>query len=57
MYRSNRNWAVIQLLLRLKAYEKDYPNHMYVVRRSTFISMIFRVVRFIDTRYLKTSLL
>lgn len=57
MYRTNRNWAVIQLLLRLKAFENGYPDHLFVTRRSSFITKVFRIVRFVETNYMKTPLL
>jgi hypothetical protein len=44
MYRTNRNWAVIRLLLQLKAYEDDYPNNLFSMRRSYFVMLIYRIL-------------
>jgi len=44
MYHSNRNWAVIRLLLQLKAYEESYPNGLFSMRRSSFVTLIYRIL-------------
>jgi len=44
MYRSNKNWEVIQLLLRLRAIENEYPHTLFFVRRNSFLGRILRLV-------------
>ncbi|HUE99603.1 MAG TPA: hypothetical protein VMN99_10135 [Anaerolineales bacterium] len=45
MYRLKPNQDIVHLILRLKAYEDEYPFTMFVARRETFQSMLFRVLR------------
>ncbi|GAB4458392.1 MAG: hypothetical protein OHK0041_23150 [Anaerolineales bacterium] len=47
MYRTNRNIAVIRLLLQLKAYESDYPDNLFSMRRSYFVRLIYRILSMI----------
>jgi len=44
MYRTNRNMAVIRLLLQLKAYESDYPDTLFSVRRSYFVRLLYQIL-------------
>lgn len=44
MYRTNRNTAVIRLLLQLKTYESDYPDNLFSMRRSYFVRLLYRVL-------------
>jgi hypothetical protein len=46
MYRTNRNWAIIKLILQLKYYDGDYPGGLYAVRRSRFVNLVDRVLLF-----------
>jgi hypothetical protein len=45
MYRTKPNDDVVHLILRLKAYEEEYPFTMFVARRTTFQSLLWRVLR------------
>jgi len=47
MYRSNRNLAIVRLLLQLKTYDDEYPDGLYSVRRSYFVSLLYRVLSLI----------
>ena len=47
MYRSNRNLAIVRLLLQLKTYEDEYPDGLYSVRRSYFVTLLYRVLSLI----------
>jgi len=42
MYGTRRNQDIISLLLRLKAFEREYPFGMFSFRRSTFLMLISR---------------
>jgi len=44
MYRSNQNQDVVRLLLRLKAFENEYPIRMFSTRRTSFIMLIARYI-------------
>lgn len=44
MYRTKSNQDIVRLLLRLKAYEQEYPPTMFVMRRETFHSLVLRIV-------------
>lgn len=46
MYRTNRNWEVIRLLLQLKYYDGEYPTGLYSTRRSDFVNLLYRVLLF-----------
>ena len=48
MYRTNKNWAIIRLLLQLKYYDEEYPNRLYSMRRSYFVDLLLRVLLFFD---------
>jgi hypothetical protein len=40
MYRSNQNQDIIRLLLRLRAYEQDYPIRLFSMRRISYLVLI-----------------
>lgn len=42
MYRLNHNQDIIEILLKLKEYEKEYPVRLLAVRRASFISLVMR---------------
>ncbi len=44
MYQSNRNWKVIQLILRLKTIEDEYPYTLFSLRRTSFLGRMLRLV-------------
>jgi hypothetical protein len=44
MYRLNHNQDVIELLLKLKEFEQEYPVRLLAVRRASFVSMVSRYV-------------
>lgn len=44
MYRSNRNLAVVRLLLQLRSYDDDYPEGLFSMRRSYFVKLLYRVL-------------
>ncbi|HSL44203.1 MAG TPA: hypothetical protein VK897_12275 [Anaerolineales bacterium] len=44
MYRLNHNQDVIELLLKLKDFEQEYPVQLLTVRRASFISLVARYV-------------
>lgn len=44
MYRLNHNQDVIELLLKLKDFEQEYPVRLLTVRRASFISLVARYV-------------
>ena len=44
MYRLNHNQAIIELLLKLREYEEEYPVHLLAARRLSFIALISRYV-------------
>lgn len=44
MYRSNRNLAIIRLLLQLRSYDDEYPDGLYSVRRSYFVKLLYRIL-------------
>ena len=46
MYRTNRNWPIIKLILQLKYYDGEYPGGLYAVRRSYFVNLVSRVLLF-----------
>jgi len=47
MYHSNKNWAVVKLILQLKAYDREYPDGLYSSRRSYFVSLMYRILSLI----------
>ena len=44
MYRLNHNQDIIELLLKLKAFEQEYPGNLLSVRRASFLSLVARYV-------------
>jgi hypothetical protein len=44
MYRLNHNQDVIELLLKLKDLEQEYPAQLLAVRRASFLSLVARYV-------------
>ena len=44
MYRLNHNQDVIELLLKLKEFEQEYPVRLLAVRRASFVSLVARYV-------------
>jgi hypothetical protein len=40
MYRSNQNQDIIRLLLRLRAYEQEYPIRLFSMRRISYLVLI-----------------
>ncbi|MDQ2693000.1 MAG: hypothetical protein M3Y68_13265 [Chloroflexota bacterium] len=44
MYRLNHNQDVIELLLKLKEFEQEYPVRLLAVRRASFITLLARYV-------------
>jgi hypothetical protein len=44
MYRLNHNQDVIELLLKLKEFEQEYPVRLLAVRRASFISLLARYI-------------
>jgi hypothetical protein len=44
MYRLKHNQDIIELLLKLKEYEQQYPVRLYASRRLSFIALISRYV-------------
>ena len=44
MYRLNHNQDVIELLLKLKEFEQEYPVRLLTVRRASFVTMVARYV-------------
>lgn len=44
MYRLNHNQEIIELLLKLKGCEQEYPVRLLAVRRASFMTMIARCV-------------
>jgi len=42
MYRSKQNQDVVGLLLKMKAFEDEYPFGMFSYRRSSFLMLIAR---------------
>ncbi|HSJ89260.1 MAG TPA: hypothetical protein VK909_18765 [Anaerolineales bacterium] len=44
VYRSNQNQDIIQLLLRLKAYEQEYPIRLFSMRRVSYLTRIAECV-------------
>jgi hypothetical protein len=45
MYRTKPNQDIVQLLMKLKAYEeKEYPLPMFTVRRTTFRSLVINIL-------------
>ena len=44
MYRLNHNQDVIELLLRLKEFEQEYPVRLLAVRRASFLTLVARYV-------------
>lgn len=47
MYRTNRNIAVVRLLLQLKAYEEGYPRNLFYMRRLYFVRLLYRILSMI----------
>jgi hypothetical protein len=44
MYRLNHNQEIIELLLKLRDYEEQYPVRLLAARRLSFIALISRYV-------------
>jgi hypothetical protein len=44
MYRLNHNQDIIELLIRLKDFEEEYPVRLLEVRRASFASLVSRIV-------------
>ena len=44
MYRLNHNQDVIELLLKLKEFEQEYPVPLLAVRRVSFVTLVARYV-------------
>jgi len=44
MYRLNHNQDIIQLLLKLKDREQEYPASLLAMRRASFLSLLTRYV-------------
>ena len=42
MYLSKENQDIVRLLLKLKAFEIEYPLRMFTTRRSSFIMLLAR---------------
>ena len=40
VYRSNQNQDIVRLLLRLRAYEQEYPIRMFSMRRVSYLGLI-----------------
>ena len=47
MYRTNRNAAIIQLILKIKSYDDEYPVGLYSSRRNYFVRLLDRILLFI----------
>jgi hypothetical protein len=44
MYRLNQNQEIVELLLKLREYEEQYPAGLFAARRLSFIALISRYV-------------
>ena len=44
MYRLNHNQDVIELLLKLKEFEQEYPVRLLAVRRESYVALVARYV-------------
>ena len=44
MYRLNHNQDVIELLLKLKEFEQEYPVRLLAVRRASYLTLVARYV-------------
>jgi hypothetical protein len=44
MYRLNHNQDIIELLLKLKGFEQEYPVRLLAERRASFITLVARYV-------------
>ncbi len=44
MYRINQNHEIINLLLKVKELEEEYPENLLSARRSSFVMMIARCI-------------
>ena len=44
MYRLNQNQEIIELLLKLKEFEQEYPVRLLTARRLSFMTLISRYV-------------
>ena len=44
MYRLNHNQDVIELLLKLKEFEQEYPVRLLTVRRASYLTLVARYV-------------
>jgi hypothetical protein len=44
MYRLNHNQDIIELLLKLKDFEEEYPVRLISVRRASFLALVARYV-------------
>jgi hypothetical protein len=47
MYRLNHNQEIIELLLKLKEYEQQYPVRLLAARRLSFLALLSRYVNFL----------
>ncbi len=44
MYRLNHNQSIIELLIKLRAFQYEYPPDLVSARRASFIRMVSRYV-------------
>lgn len=44
MYRINQNYEIINLLLKMKELDQEYPEELFSARRETFRMMIIRLI-------------
>lgn len=44
MYRLNHNQDIIELLLKLREFEQQYPVRLLVARRNSFIALLNRYI-------------
>ena len=44
MYRLNHNQEIIELLLKMRDYEEQYPVRLFAARRLSFIALINRYI-------------
>lgn len=56
MYRLNHNQDIIELLLKLKDFEAEYPRYLFFTRRSSFILLISRYTHYVASFLIKTPL-
>jgi hypothetical protein len=51
MYRLNQNQDIIEILLRIKEHNQEYPAHLLAARRANFMTLMTRYTH----RYLTNS--